>query len=238
MRSYICEAIVIKRRNFLEKDRILTVFSRDEGKIDLLAKGARRPGSRLAYISDIGTYAKFHIGKGKSLDLITEAQILFLPEETSGNLEKTEKLSYILKTIGRVYEENDSHPKTFEVLKQAIITLDQEKFRSLVLIFLANIINELGITPDFYNCIFCAKKIQASDDIVFSHEGGLAHGKCCVREHPLAVDEVKALRILFENPLHKTVKIKFEDKLIKKLYSVIRLYMNWHYHDLLPDKEL
>jgi DNA repair protein RecO (recombination protein O) len=81
MPTYRTEAIILKRRNFSEADKILTVFTQKKGKISVIAKGARRLKSRKGGNLDLLNYCQLLIAKGKNLDLIVEVQAInsFLP---------------------------------------------------------------------------------------------------------------------------------------------------------------
>ena len=68
------DAVVLRRRDSGESDRRLTLFTQQLGKIDVVAKGARKPTSRLAGSSDPLTVARFTFAPGKSNRYITQAQ--------------------------------------------------------------------------------------------------------------------------------------------------------------------
>ncbi|MBI2622470.1 DNA repair protein RecO, partial [Candidatus Microgenomates bacterium] len=73
MRSYRAEGIILKRTNFGEADRFLTVFSKRHGKIKILAKGVRRITSRRGPNIELFNLATLYIHKGRHLDILTEA---------------------------------------------------------------------------------------------------------------------------------------------------------------------
>ncbi|HFQ94137.1 MAG TPA: DNA repair protein RecO, partial [Anaerolineae bacterium] len=75
-RTFRTEAIVIKRRNFGEADRLLTLFSREQGKIRAIAKGARKPQSRKTGHVELFMRSKFLMAKGKDLNIITQAEMV------------------------------------------------------------------------------------------------------------------------------------------------------------------
>lgn len=75
MPSAVVEAIVLRRRDRSESDRSLTLFTREYGKIEALAKGARKVGSRLAGVSEPLTVAYFHISWRGKFRYITQAQL-------------------------------------------------------------------------------------------------------------------------------------------------------------------
>jgi DNA repair protein RecO (recombination protein O) len=75
-RLYRVSAIVLKRRDQGEADRLLTVLTRDRGKLTLLAKGVRRQASRKAGHIEPFTHVDLLVAKGKSLDLVTQAETI------------------------------------------------------------------------------------------------------------------------------------------------------------------
>jgi DNA repair protein RecO (recombination protein O) len=78
MSSYKVDAIVIRSREFKESDRLVTLYSREHGKISAVAKGARKSTSKQRGGVQLYTYADFMLYKGKSLDTIQQAH----PRET------------------------------------------------------------------------------------------------------------------------------------------------------------
>ena len=76
MRTYKTEGIIIKRINFGEADRILTIFTKHYGKIKAIAKGIRKIKSRRAPHLELFNQVVLFLNKGKNLDIITEAQLV------------------------------------------------------------------------------------------------------------------------------------------------------------------
>ena len=69
------EGVILKRRNFGEADRILTIYTRDYGKVICLAKGVRRPRSKKAGHLELGSWCKIFAVHGKNLDQIGRAHV-------------------------------------------------------------------------------------------------------------------------------------------------------------------
>lgn len=75
MRIYRTEGIIIKRKNFGEADKILTVFTKHWGKIQVLAKGVRKVTSRKGGNLEIFNWVGVVVSEGKNLDIIREVEI-------------------------------------------------------------------------------------------------------------------------------------------------------------------
>lgn len=234
MNSFKTEAIVIKKRNFLEKDRILTLFSKDEGKIEVLVKGARRPGSKLSYISDIGSVCIFHIHKGKSLDIVTEAQTIFLPSEISGIFSKTNKIGYIFKIINKVYQEGDPHPHTFEAIKKIIQSISDKELDLAMPILLSMVIKDLGITPSFTHCPICEQGICADQKICFEPNRGVGHIHCMNSSCQISSDSLKLTKVLFSQSVDFSTRIKADPKTVAEVYKFLNEYFEWEFGKILP----
>ena len=80
-RVYQTEAIVLRRSDFGEADRLLTVFTPERGKIKLIAKGARKPTSRKSGHVELFSYGRYLVAVGRDLDIITQAETIdpFMP---------------------------------------------------------------------------------------------------------------------------------------------------------------
>lgn len=232
--SYKVHGVTISKRNFLEKDRILTIFTLEEGKIDVLSKGARRPGSRLSYVSDLGTICQYQIAKTRSIDIVTDAKTIFLPDGAFGNLQKSNRIFYSLKIIGKLYHEGEPHPKTFNALVELVRSSANAESQLSFLIFLQNIIADLGVTPELISCVFCSLKILPKDDFDFNLKGGIAHRKCDLGDKMVCTSEaIKFMRLLFSGgEIGPNAKIKNE--VFEEVYQILRAYLAWHFQDILP----
>lgn len=237
MKSFKISGVVLKRRNFLEKDRILTIFSREEGKVDALAKGARRPGNRLGPNSDLATIAIFHIHKTKSIDIVTEIEPIYHPFGARGEFEKTELISYALKIIDKLYEVDDPHPNTYQVLCELIETVSYSRRQLVFLKFIIEIMRDLGALPEFDTCSYCQTNITSSDEYVFDLKGGLSHRNCS-REDAVEIcdNEIKLLRLLNNSSLEQAIACKVDKAVYENAYKVMLKHFHYEFGKLLPDK--
>lgn len=74
MAVYQADAIVIRSREYGESDRLITLFSREKGKLEAVAKGVRKPKSTQRGGTQLFTYADFLLYRGKTLDTVNQAQ--------------------------------------------------------------------------------------------------------------------------------------------------------------------
>ena len=144
MKSYKAEAIVLGERNLGEADKILTLFSQHEGKLRVVAKGIRRVKSRKA-----GSLADFRrvrlvLAKGRSLDIITEVELLNQRRGWRGDLVRVGLAYYLTEIVDRLTAERQSHPGVYLGLAEALDQLDQPRPGQLVRPFEELVLTELG----------------------------------------------------------------------------------------------
>ncbi len=143
MRSYKTEGIVLKRQNFSEADRILTVFTRTHGKIKVLAKGVRRIKSRRGPNIELFNQVTLFLHQGRNFDILTEAQAQNTFPQIRKKLELIGLAYYVCELIDGLCAENQPHPKVFELLIKILNELENDLIHKFELSLLA----ELGFLP-------------------------------------------------------------------------------------------
>jgi len=147
-RGYSDEGIVLARRNYGEADRILSVYTKNHGRISFIAKGVRRPASRKRGHIEIFSYLKLQGIKGKGLDLITEAEIIDNFGEIRKNLKKVSLAYYFMEVIGRTTHENEPHMEVFDLILEYLNKLkDESRLKKLRLDFIPKLLIVLGFWP-------------------------------------------------------------------------------------------
>lgn len=119
-RTYQTKAIIIKRFNFGEADKILTLYTPDYGKIHCLAKGIRKTISRKAASLELFNLASIFTVKGKNLDLITEAYIIDSFLDWRKNLNKVALAFQFCELCDRLSAENQENQSIFELLVNSL----------------------------------------------------------------------------------------------------------------------
>src|SRR3990167_4660571 len=107
MRTYKTEGIIIKRKNFGEADRIITVLTRNHGKIQVKATGVRKIQSRRSSHVELLNHASLFIYKGRgSLPILTEAETIDSFQDIKNDLTKVGFAYHICELIDGLCAEN------------------------------------------------------------------------------------------------------------------------------------
>lgn len=146
-RNYKAEGIVLKRVNFGEKDKFLTIFSKNSGKITLLAKGIRNIQSKKAPHLELFTHVSFFVAAGRNLDIITEAYTLENFPHLRKNLKKIAFSYNIAEILDRICAEHQEHKNIYTLLVETLRIIDNNSDGNLKTVideFILKILWDLG----------------------------------------------------------------------------------------------
>ena len=230
-RVYQTEAIVIKRTKLGEADRILTLYTPDLGKLRAVAKGTRRPKSKLGGHVELLTHSLLMLARGRNLDIITQAQTIdnFLP--LKDDLERVSRGLYILELVDSFTPERVEDRRLFNLLLDTLRHLSQDENGELVLrYFELHFLDYLGYRPQLQRCASCGLSLQPVTNSFSYSQGGVLCNDCGYHEpiaRPLSLNALKVLR-LWQNCDYATAfKIKIRPDLSSELEQVMREYVRY-----------
>ncbi|OGG14474.1 DNA repair protein RecO [Candidatus Gottesmanbacteria bacterium RIFCSPHIGHO2_01_FULL_46_14] len=126
-RIYRVEAIILKRKNVGEADRILTVFSKQYGKLRLIAKGIRKITSHRAPHLEIFSRVEMMIHRGKTLDIVTEAQTLDGFYQLRNNLALVNGCYYHCELVDVLLPEKQEHRDVYELYARSLAAFNTQE---------------------------------------------------------------------------------------------------------------
>ena len=175
-------AIVLRRRDSGESDRRLTVLTRELGKIDIVAKGARKAGSRLAGSSDPLSVAKFSIATGKRNQYITQAQPM---ASFRGLRTDYERLSFALalcELYSAVVPWEEPVPEVYELLEASLNALEGHEKPVAALVWAElQLLSLTGFLPTFDRSAIDGQPVREAQPWASAHAGGYVSDSDAVR---------------------------------------------------------
>lgn len=120
MRSFKTEGIVIKRRDYNEADRIITIYTKDQGKISVKAKGVRRITSRRSSHIELLNHTQVSLYKAHQIPVLVEAQMINSFVEIKNDLQKTGFAYHICELIDGLCPEGQEQYEVFVLLKNTL----------------------------------------------------------------------------------------------------------------------
>lgn len=194
--------LVIKKQNYGETDRIITIFSPDLGKKRIIAKAIRRPTSKLAGHLDTMMLSQLMLTDSDDLPRVTSAVLAEPFEEIRADLRSTERAFAITKVVERIILEDVSQRAIFQLTLDAIARLNSgQKWRAVWVFFLSELANELGLGPGDFMCRQCHRKLTGGGFWHFEDRQFVC--RLCLGEalHGIFLEEnsVKLLQLLRKN---------------------------------------
>lgn len=151
MHSYRVEGIILKRTNFGEADRIITVFAKHYGKLKVLGKGVRRITSRRAGSVELFNQAILFLHKGRNFDILTEATTLNTFPHFRQNFQKVGAAYYTCELIDRLTPEEQEHDAVYELLVKFLTWLDEQPNNSKLTLALSRFEKRLLIDLGYWS---------------------------------------------------------------------------------------
>ena len=121
MNNYVTEAINLKSYNLNDADKIIVMYSKDNGLIKGVAKGIKKPKSKLGARMDLLVANSLQLLKGRSMDTIVQAQTVNHFRKTREDMDKLMLSSYISEVVMNFGEGSESASKEiYELLYKAL----------------------------------------------------------------------------------------------------------------------
>ncbi|MDP2672979.1 MAG: DNA repair protein RecO, partial [Nanoarchaeota archaeon] len=126
LRNYSSEGIILSRKNYSEADRILVVFSKNYGKLSLLAKGVRKLKSKKRGHLEIFSHIKFSAVKTNAIDIMTEVETINTFSKVRVNLNKISLAYYFCEVVIKTTREDEIKNNIFNLLVNFLKRLANE----------------------------------------------------------------------------------------------------------------
>jgi DNA repair protein RecO (recombination protein O) len=181
MGLYKIEGIVLRRRNLGEADRLVTVLSRDRGKLTAVARGARRPRSRLGGRLEPCTRFRALMVEGRTLDLISQVEVLDARVAVRADLDRMAAAAVVLELTDRALADRHAHPDVYRLLGSALDLVGSGQERLSWLWYAARLLVATGHRPWVVRCIGCGRRLTGAVAWSVALGGGL-HERCRVRD--------------------------------------------------------
>ena len=184
-RSQNLETLILRGRDYGEADRILVLFSRENGKFSAIAKGVRKPKSHLKAATQLFMHSRLTVsgGRGSGLRVISQGEAIdgFLPLRT--DLDRIACAAYVGEMIDLALPERRPNEDIF-LLALTTLTLlaASEQFRLILRWFELRLLAILGYRPQLDSCAACGGPLR-TEDLAFSPgRGGLLCTACAAED--------------------------------------------------------
>lgn len=199
-------AIVLRRINHGESSLIVHFYTREFGKVSVIAKGARRQKSQFAGVLDLMNYLNIVVYTKETREIQTlssaEYNIPFL--KIQQDIEKTYLGMSMIETMRQAIIGEEPHPEVFDLLAQSLEGLNSKINAGIETLwwFHLHLVSLLGFHPQLQECYQCGNTLQTG---FFSADTGQIHCGDCVIHQPGMIKvsnvEIRMFNYLLNTPL-------------------------------------
>jgi len=221
-----CEGIVIRRTDYGESNKIITLYTREWGKIGAMARGANKPNSRLSAVTQLFYYGYFLVQASSGLGGLQQGETVNSMRRVREDIFATAYASYIVELLDKSIEDKKPNPYLFELLYQTLNYIN-EGYDAEVLkfIFEMKMLQVNGLAPTLNQCAVCG---QTEGEFSFSlREGGFICHRCLDIDpyhFRISAAAVKLLRLFYYFDLSRLGNISVKPETKKELQKVMDAY--------------
>lgn len=229
-RTFRTDAIILRRYDFGEADRLLTLYTPEHGKFRAIAKGSRRPAGRTTGHVELFTRARMLISTGRELHIVVQAELIEPYLSLREDLERGAYASYVVELLDHFSEADESNKALFELLDVTLHrfcepTLD---LRLLARFYELRLLALVGFQPALFHCAVGQEEIKPQDQFFSVIDGGVIcalHARSGRVVAPLNLLTLKTLRYLQTRDYDVIKKLRVDSVLHLDLERTLQNYV-------------
>lgn len=237
MPTFRDKGIVLRTKSLRDADRHYIVFTRDHGKVLLLAKGSRKGKSKMSpHLAGFGV-VDVMVAKGKIVDRLAGADLTTAYRDVFGSLEKTALAQGVLLAVDAMTRRDLPDERIFalltdwfDALNGSIVPVDARSPLFDAAVY--RLMDLLGFGFDLHRCVQCRVALVPEGNAISAAHGGIECADC--REpvsQPISAEAIKALRFLRGGPLQHVPLLRLEPRHRREVGFVTDLLLATHLED-------
>lgn len=228
-RTYRCEALTLRSSPLGEADLIVTLYTREHGKLRAVAKGARKSASKLVGHLEPLTQVRLSLSRGRSLDIVAQAQVLQSFPDLKSGLTGIAQGLYVAELLDGFGSEASPNPELYQLALDLLAALgpdsDERTGDGLPLrYFELHLLRHSGLLPELYHCVECRREIAPDEHRYSPNMGGVLCLSCNpdgAHVRPLSLRALKVLRLMHRGSVGKVASLAVNPSLSAELQGVL-----------------
>jgi len=230
-RSFRVNAIVLKHQDYGEADRILTIYSREQGKLRALAKGVRKVHSRKGGHLEPFTLVSLQLAHGRNWPIVSQAEAQNIYDNLKKDLETIGYASYALELVDRFTFEEEENPSIFNLLKNTLTRLNRgDPIHLVIRYYEIRLLDLLGFRPELNICVVTGEEIKPEDQYFSAALGGIvspASGKALSGAVPVSVRALKYLRHFQRSSYREASRAIISPEIQQEMEILMQYYLTY-----------
>ena len=226
-RLHRVDGVVLRRFNYAEADRILVIYTRERGKVRAIAKGLRRPTSRLAGHLELFSRGEIILAQGRELDVVSQVQIIKPFAGLRTDIERTAQAFVIAELIDAGTPDAHAQPDLYGTLVDSLSAIEEHRRPDIAsLQAQIHVLARLGFRPELQRCLHCRHELQPVQNFIYPARGGVMCPDCAGLQaggRAMSVDTLKLLRVLQRSSGPGSVTLSVKTALVQAATGELRM---------------
>jgi DNA repair protein RecO (recombination protein O) len=236
VRLYSSEAIILRRHDFGEADRILTIMTPELGKLRVIAKGVRKITSRKAGHVELFTRVKLLLARGRNFDIVSQAETIEPYRPLREDLLRGSYAHYLSELIDVFAQEGSEDSALYDLLANGLAWVAEAPTPALAArYFEMRLLTLTGYRPQLFRCARTGEPVDIDaanvQNVAFSPmEGGILSPGAALQARDafsLPVNVVRVLRILQTRPFEDVHALDITPALHSQTEQAMRRYISF-----------
>lgn len=227
------EAIVLSKINYGDTSKIVSIYTKEHGKMSAIVKGARSSKSKIGLQVDPINYLQLviYLKEEREVQLISNVDVLNHFPQIKEDFEKIQYSYAILELIKNLTHENDSNEKLFRAVVRILELINEGKEFPNILFarFLIFFLKEIGFDLQIEKCSICGKK-DFTGEVILNFGMGIFCQECSEKHLKSAILTKEQFQLLSCLKTRKNIPLEL-NQLIPKIIKLLENYLKFH----LPD---
>jgi len=238
------KGIILNETPVRESDKILTILTKEYGKITVSAKGARSPKSKFLSSTQLFCYCNFFLFNGRGFLTLSESELIYSFYGIRTDYEKLIAGQYALEVCDKILlknlpplEESTSNEilylllKTLKILCRDDFYLRGFNLKLMCIVFKFKVLQFSGFAPETTDCVVCNKKINHEGLIFFGINGSVCQD--CVKNNKdvfmkISSTTLYVLNYILNSQIDDVFKFKVDDNILNELWRCINVFTKYH----------
>ncbi len=225
------DAVVLRHNDWGEADRMLSVFTRQAGKLRVVAKGVRKLRSRKAGHLEPFTHVRLLLARGRDFWIVTQAETVDAYLPLREDLLRTGYAAYLMELLDRFTYDEGEAPGLFSLLVESLsrVELMPDPFIS-VRYYELRLLDLVGFRPDLFRCVSCGDEIQPQDQYFDALQGGVICPNCIGHTptaRPVSREALHFLRHLQRSPFQEAARADPPPPVRSEMETLLNFYLTY-----------
>jgi DNA repair protein RecO (recombination protein O) len=229
--SYKVEAVVLRHSDWGEADRLLGLFTREKGKLRVIAKGARKIRSRKAGLLEPFTRVTLMLARAHDMPIVTQAETVDAYQPLHEDLVKTGYAAYVIELLDRFTYEEGENQTLYHLLVDTLARLAAEADAWLpVRYYEVQLLDGLGYRPELFSCTNCHAEIRPEDQFFSAEAGGVLCPKCGAGRsgaRPVSMEALKYFRYFQRSAYLQASRARPSPAVQAELEALLQYYLTY-----------